>query len=387
MVRVGLAGIGYIAEEYIRLFSQGKIQNASVCALSSRNEARMQQIQERYGLENAALFSDYDAMLASGKIDMVMICTPHFCHPEMAVRALKHNIHTLIEKPVGVFPEELDSLLDCVRSRPRLRAGVLYCRRCGKAFMQLKQMLTESALGEIRRVTWITTEMYRPQAYFDAYPWKGTFRGEGGGLLMTQVSHQLDLLVWLLGLPRTVQAACHTGKERGIQVENEAALLLEYPWGASGQMIASSRECPGTDRLEIAGTRGRAVLENRGAMSLYTLREDERVYSARSREAYGRIPGVERQMVFPCEENTELQADIINHFVSSVTEGTPAVCPVEQAVQTQQLIQAAYLSAWTHRPVLLPADAEAFTHELRRRIEYGTDGGTAALKGKPQSGS
>lgn len=368
MIRVGLVGIGYIAEEYIRLFSRGMIRNASVWGLSSRNEARMEHIRDTYALKDAALFSDFDAMLASGRMDMVMICTPHACHPEMAMRALARNIHALIEKPVGIFPGETDDLLDCVRSRPHLRAGVLYCRRCSEAFQRLKQMLKAGALGEIRRVTWITTEMYRPQAYFDAYPWKGTYRGEGGGLLMTQVSHQIDLLVWLLGLPCTVQAFCRTGHERGIEVENEAVLMLEYPWGASGQMVASSRECPGTDRLEIVGTRGQVVLEDRSILTQYLLREDERVYSARSTEAYGRVPGTQRQTVFPCEKNTELQARIIENFVWSVAEDTPVMCPVEEAVQTQRLIQAAYLSAWTQKPVPLPADADAFTWELRRRM-------------------
>lgn len=369
MVRVGLAGIGYIAGEYIRLFSAHKVANAAVCALSSRNEARMEQIRSACGLDSAALFSDYGTMLTSGKIDAVIICTPHFCHPDMAVRALEQNIHTLIEKPVGVFPSELDKLLHCARCRPHLRTGVLYCRRCAQSFQYLKQLLNENTLGEIRRVTWIVTEMYRPQAYFDAYPWKGTFAGEGGGLLMTQVSHQLDLLVWLMGLPCAVQAFCRTGRERGIQVENEAILLLKYPGGAAGQFIASSRECPGTNRLEIVGSKGQAILENYESLTLRILQQDEREYSAHSAEVYGRIPDVRRHVTFSPEENAVLQAGILNNFVSAVSEGTPLACPVEQAVQTQQLIQAAYLSAWTQQPLRLPADAAAFTRELRARMQ------------------
>lgn len=368
MVRVGIAGIGYIAGEYLRLFAQGKIPNASVRALSSRNYAHMEAVRDACRLKDVLLFSDYDAMLASGEIDAVIICTPHFCHPDMAVRALEKGLHTLIEKPIGVFPDELDALLRCAERHPELRAGVLYCRRGGAAFQHLKRLLDEGALGALRRVTWLVTEMYRPQAYFDAYPWKGTFRGEGGGLLMTQVSHQLDLLVWLCGLPRALQAFCRAGQERGIQVENEACVFMEYPDGAWGQFIASSRECPGSSRLEIAGTRGQAVLEDYSVLRLRLLQQDERDYSAQNRETYGRVPHTEQRLVFPAEENTVLQAHAIHNFITAAAKGAPVLCPVAEAVQTQQLIQTAYLSAWTRQMLLVPADAAAFTRALRQRM-------------------
>lgn len=210
MIRVGIAGIGYIAEEYIKLFSQGKIKNAELHALSSRNYAHMEEIKNTYHLTDATLFSDYNAMLASSGIDMVIVCTPHFCHPDMAIRSIERGIHTLIEKPVGVFPEELETLRLCCARHPDIRSGVLYCRRGNKAFIKLKELTDSGFIGEMKRVTWIVTDMYRPKAYFDAYPWKGTFREEGGGLLMTQVSHQIDLLVWLCGLPsaRRNRAVC-----------------------------------------------------------------------------------------------------------------------------------------------------------------------------------
>ena len=163
MVRVGIAGIGYIAEEYIKLFTQGKIRDAVITALSSRNETHMQEIDARYGL-GAALYTDYDAMLQSGCIDMVMICTPHFYHPNMAVRAIEAGIHTMIEKPVGVWPEELDRLMACVSSHPEVQSGVLYCRRANPVFAKIKQLLTNGAIGQLKRVTWIITDMYRPSA-------------------------------------------------------------------------------------------------------------------------------------------------------------------------------------------------------------------------------
>lgn len=369
MVRVGIVGVGYIAEEYIKLFSQGKIQNAVLHALSSRNEAHLAAVKSAYHLTDTALFSDYDTMLAESDIDMVIICTPHFFHPDMAVRAMERGIHPLIEKPIGVFPEELTALQRCCARHPEVRSGVLYCRRGNQAFLRLKEWMDGGFLGAMKRVTWIVTEMYRPKAYFDAYPWKGTFREEGGGLLMTQVSHQLDLLVWLCGLPSALQAFCAVGRERNIKVENEVTVVMEYPCGATGQFIASSRECPGSNRLEVSGSRGQAILEDYGKLTLRTLRQDERDYSLQSAEPYGSIPYTERQLTFAPEPNTALQAGIINNFIAAITQDEPVLCPVQQAIDTQSFIQAAYLSAWRQKMISLPPDPAVFTQELQRRME------------------
>lgn len=369
MIRVGIAGIGYIAEEYIKLFSQGKIKNAVLHALSSRNEAHLEAVKNTYHLTGTALFSNYDTMLAESGIDMVIICTPHFFHPDMAIRAMERGIHALIEKPIGVFPEELTALQRCCALHPEVRSGVLYCRRGSKAFIQLKKWVDGGFIGEMKRVTWIVTEMYRPKAYFDAYPWKGTFRGEGGGLLMTQVSHQLDLLVYLCGLPSALQAFCSVGRERDIQVENEVTVVMEYPCGATGQFIASSRECPGSNRLEVSGSRGQAILEDYGKLTLRSLQEDEIDYSLQSTEPYGSIPYAERQLTFEPEENTTLQAGIINNFIAAITQNKPVLCPVWQAIDTQSFIQTAYLSAWRRKMISLPPDTAVFTKELLRRMK------------------
>lgn len=191
MIRVGIAGIGYIAEEYIKLFTGGKIQGAVITALSSRNQAHAQEICSQYQL-NASLFADYESMLESGLIDMVMICTPHFYHPGMAVQAISRGVHTMIEKPVGVYPEELEQLLTCVKAHPETKSGVLYCRRTNPVFAKIKALLEAGRLGHLKRITWIITDMYRPQIYFDAVDWRGTYNGEGGGMMMNQVSHHID---------------------------------------------------------------------------------------------------------------------------------------------------------------------------------------------------
>lgn len=368
MIRVGIAGIGFIAEEYIRQFTGGMIHGGVITALSSRNEAHMRQVNQRYSLD-AALFTDYDDMLNSGLIDMVMICTPHFYHPGMAVRALKKGIHTLIEKPVGVYPEELRELTDCANAHPELKCGVLYCRRTNPVFAKIKGLLEDGSLGALKRITWIITDMYRPQCYYDITDWRGTYSGEGGGLLMNQVSHHIDMLVWLCGLPESMQSHCYTARERNIDVENEVSITMEYPGEAIGQFIASTRECPGSSRLEISGSRGQIILEGERALTLRILETDEREHAVTTSVPFGFIPYREEKISFDMANNPIMQARIVTQFLTAVAENTRPLCPLEDAVKAQQFIQAAYLSSWQEKKLQLPVDGAAYTEELKKRIQ------------------
>lgn len=368
MIRVGIAGIGYIAEEYIKLFTQGEIKNASVCALSSRNESRMQEIKSKYALKDAVLFTDYDAMLKSGLIDMVMICTPHFYHPGMAVRAIEAGIHTMIEKPVGVFPEELEALEDCINNHPEVQSGVLYCRRANPVFAKIKELISGGFIGSLKRVTWIITDMYRPQIYFDVTDWRGTYSGEGGGLLMNQVSHHIDLLVWLCGLPEAMQAHCYTARERNIEVENEVSITMDYPGNAIGQFIASTRECPGSSRLEISGSKGQIILDNERDLTLRRLETDEQEFAVSTTIPFSSIAYTEEKFHFDAAENPVVQAMIINNFISALFQTAEVLCPVKEAVRAQQFIQGAYLSSWQERKLCLPVDGAAYTAELKKRM-------------------
>lgn len=367
MIRVGIAGIGYIAEEYIKLFTGGKIHGAVITALSSRNHAHLEAVNRQYGL-GASLFTDYGAMLTSGTIDMVMICTPHFYHPAMAVQAISAGIHTMIEKPVGIWPEELDALLECVKSHPEVKSGVLYCRRTNPVFKKIKELLAAGTLGQLKRVTWIITDMYRPQCYFDAADWRGTYAGEGGGMLMNQVSHHIDLLIWFCGLPEAMQAHCYTARERNIEVENEVSITMDYPGGAIGQFIASTRECPGSSRLELSGSRGQIILDNERRLTLRTLDMDEREFAVTTKVPFSTVPNTEEVLCFDVSDNPTIQALIINNFISALRENTPITCPVEEAVKAQQFIQGAYLSGWQEKKLKLPVDAGAYAEELKKRM-------------------
>ncbi|QNM10163.1 Gfo/Idh/MocA family protein [Wansuia hejianensis] len=366
MVRIGIAGIGYIAEEYIKLIVKQRITGCSLCAVSSRNLQHMETVRKKYGLEQTALFTDYQEMLDSGCIDAVLICTPHFFHIAMAEAALAAGVHVLIEKPAGVFTEEGERIVQSVKSHPELTAGVLYCRRTSKAYRRVQSMVASRDLGKIKRASWLLTNLYRTPAYYNAQEWKGTWKGEGGGLLLTQASHQLDVLVWLLGMPEELQAFCSYGVERQIEVENEAVIQMWYPGGATVQFIASARECPGTNRLEISGSRGQIILENDRHMIWRRLEQDEREYAESSREVYGTVPYTERTLEFDGAENTVQQAAIVNNFIRAVQGKEQILCPAEEALQSLQMINGAYLSSWRGEKIRFPIDATEYRKEWER---------------------
>ena len=368
MVRIGIAGIGIIANDYLSLIENGQITGCEVTALSSRNVANMEQARASHGIEDAHLFTDYEEMLDSGLIDAVMICTPHALHPSMAIKAAERGIHVLIEKPIGVFTDEVRELLDVLNAHPEVKSGVLYNRRAATAFQKIHELVHSGALGKIKRASWLITNLYRPQAYHDSKSWRGTYRGEGGGLMLTQASHQLDLLLWTLGEPESVHAICGIGRERDIKVENEANLHLEYADGTTAQFIASSREFPGTNRLEISGSRAQAVLDDDRTLTIKTLEVDEREFSKTTSELFGRIPYTEETLHFDDADNSVQQAAIINNFIKAVEEGEPTLCPVKDALLSLQVINAAYLSSWNDgEGIALPLDAARYREAFEQK--------------------
>lgn len=192
MLRLGIAGIGAIAGDYIGLIVGGKVRDVALTALCSRNEAHIREAAQRHGLQ-AAAFTDYGAMLRSGQVDAILICTPHAQHPEMTRQALEAGLHVLVEKPVGIFADEVAEILPVLAERPELVCGVMYNRRAAQAYRHVKNLVQSGELGELVRCSWIITNLYRTEAYYTSGAWRGTWQGEGGGLLMTQASHQLDL--------------------------------------------------------------------------------------------------------------------------------------------------------------------------------------------------
>ncbi len=368
MLRLGIAGIGTIAKDYIGLIAEGRVPGVTLSALCSRNPDSMTAVLQQYPAITPRVFTNYETMLQSGAIDGVLICTPHGQHPAMTLAAVEAGRHVLCEKPVGIDADAVETILTALEKRPQLVCGVMYNRRAAGAYRKVKALVEEGFLGEPVRATWVITNLYRTHAYYASGAWRGTWETEGGGLLMTQASHQLDLMQWLCGMPTSVLAQI-AAVERDIQVENEAQLFFTYPNGARGQFIASAHECPGTNRLELCGTRGSITVTHDSAVELVRLQTDERVFAAECPNPFEK-PAMDRQQLFFDDSDNKIQqAATLQNFADAAAGTAPIQCSLAQGLCSLQIIQAAYVSAWQQRSVTVPLPRGQFSKAMQARGE------------------
>lgn len=272
-VRVGIVGIGNMGTGHARRIANGELDGAELAAACDINAERLMWAKQQFG-DSLQTFETVDAMLDSGCVDAIMICNLHFDHPAAAIRAFRKGVHVLCEKPAGVYTKQVREMNE-EAERSGVRFAMMFNQRTSPLYMKLKDLIDSGELGDIRRTNWIITTWYRPQSYYDSGTWRATWAGEGGGVLLNQCPHQLDLWQWTIGmLPSRVRAFCSFGKYRDIEVEDEVTAYVEFPNGATGVFVTSIAEVPGTNRLEVTGTRGKVVIED-GKLTFWRLRVSE----------------------------------------------------------------------------------------------------------------
>ena len=238
MLRLGIIGAGGIASLHTHNILSGKCPEVQLTAMADRKESRREWI--RATVPDAAVFCEGSDLIASDTCDAVLIATPHYQHPTLAIEAFRHGKHVLCEKPAGVYTLQVRDMIAEADKHPELTFGMMFNQRTNCVYRKAKELIDSGALGEIKRMIWVVTDWYRTQSYYDAGAWRATWDGEGGGVLLNQCPHQLDLLQWLCGLPVRVRAACHEGKWHDIEVEDDVTAYLEFANGATGTFIAST---------------------------------------------------------------------------------------------------------------------------------------------------
>ena len=292
----------------------------------------------------------------------MIIATPHDSHPPVAIEALRHGLHVLVDKPLAVHVADGHRMLAAHRDKT-LCFGVMLQERSRPLHVTIKSMIQGGVLGDIRRVHWIATDWFRSQAYYQSSSWRATWEGEGGGLLINQCPHQLDLLQWFVGLPVCVTTHLSLGKYHPIEVEDEVTAFLEYANGATGVFIASTGEAPGANRLEIVGEKGKLVLEQ-GTLTLFENAVETSVFSRTTRELFARPPCQVREI--PVTGEWEGPASVLKNFRDAILHGVPLLVSAEEALGSLELGNAMLLSGLLHRSVDLPLDAALMERELSR---------------------
>ncbi len=366
MLRVGIIGVGTMGSFHLDNFIKGNIKNAKITALCDINETALYKQKENLDSE-VKYFTNSDELIDSGLVDGVIIATPHYFHPTISIKALNAGLHVFCEKPAGVYTKNVREMNEVA-----LKSGkvfqVNFVMRNLNSFKKIKEMLDGGELGELKRIVWILTNWYRTQAYYDSGTWRATWAGEGGGTLLNQNPHQLDLMQWLFGMPDKIRGFCYFGKHRNIEVEDEATAYLEYKNGATGLYMTSVGEFPGTDRLEVAGDKGKLVLEN-GKITFYKLSLSEKEFNKETKTINGPIPLEKVDVEYEVNDVSDCQADMINNWVNAVLFGEKLISPGEEGINSLSLSNAMYLSSWKDDWVSLPFDEDEFLKELKSRIE------------------
>jgi predicted dehydrogenase len=310
-------------------------------------------------------FKSASELINSHSVDAVLIATPHYDHTTIGAEALDAGLHVLLEKPISVHKADCERVIAAYeRNKPRVFAAMFQMRTV-PAFKKIRQLIKAGELGEIRRTNWVVTAWYRTEAYYASGGWRATWKGEGGGVLLNQCPHNLDLFQWMCGMPVRVRAFCGFGKYHDIETEDDVTAYLEYANGATGVFIASTGEAPGTDRLEIAGDRGKLVYED-GKLSFTRNEESADAFSKTCADGFTRPPVWNIQI--PVPEERSGHAVITQNFVDAILKGEALVAPASEGVFSVELANAMLYSAWTGDRVDLPLDGAAYESHLKKRI-------------------
>ncbi|OQB14337.1 MAG: Glucose--fructose oxidoreductase precursor [Firmicutes bacterium ADurb.Bin193] len=363
-IRVGVIGAGIMGAKHIANIAANKIDGMELAAVCDINRDKLEKVQKQYG-SKITVFENYIEMYKSGLIDMVLIAAPHYDHPKMAIDGFAHRLHVLTEKPAGVYVKEVRKMNEAAEKSDKL-FGIMYNQRTNPIYQKVYDLVRSGELGEIKRTNWIVTDWYRPQAYHDSGTWRSTWDGEGGGVLINQVPHQLDLWQWICGMPVKVTAFCGFGRYYDIDVDDDVTAFVTYKSGATGVLITSTGEAPGTNRFEIAGSRGRIVVEN-NEIVFSRLRQDEREFNKTNKIAFNRPEAWECKV--PASGENLQHVGILRNFANAVLKGEKLIAPGVEGIKGLTISNAIHLSAWTGREVPIPFDEDMHYELLKQRIE------------------
>ncbi len=363
-VRYGIIGYGKIGSQHVGKILEGKVPNLQITAIADVDGERLRLAKEKLG-DDVRYFSSAEELIASDACDAVHICTPHYLHPGIAIKALNAGKHTLVEKPAGVYTRQVREMNAVASAHPELVFAMDFNQRTDPVYRKAKSLVEEGVLGEIVHTHWLITNWYRSQSYYDQGGWRATWRGEGGGVLLNQNPHNLDMWQWIVGLPTRVRSQVYYGKHRKIEVEDDVVVITEYANGATGTYITTVIDAPGTNRLEIDGTRGRMVIEN-GKIHLDRLEMPEPEFNAMWTKGLGK-PKME-SMDVPVEGVYTSHSGIMENFCDAVLHGTPLIANGQEGIRGLMLSNAIHLSDWLGgRWVDLPVDEDQFCELLAAR--------------------
>ena len=365
-VKFGIVGMGNQGSYYANLLKDEKVENGILVAVCDNNPSKLLNAKQKFAfIEENNFFDDYIKLLDSNVCDAILVETPHYQHPEIVMECLKRGIHVICDKPAGVYTKQVREMNELAK-QINAKFTMMFNQRTNCVYRKMREMIKDGMLGELQRVTWIITDWYRTQCYYDNGSWRATWAGEGGGVLINQCPHQIDLVQWILGqMPKKVSAHCHYGRWHDIEVEDDVTAYFEYENGATGVFITTTGEAPGTNRLEISGSKGKLLCEE-GSLVFYS-NEICSILNCKTSDKGFDKPKCEKIVVETDGENPQ-HLGILNNFANAVLGLEKLFINGVEGIYGVELMNAIELSGWRNgNPVTIPVDEEEYLQELNVR--------------------
>ena len=363
-IKLGIIGIGNMGSGHAHNILSGQCPEFQLVAAADINEERLEWAKKDLS-PDVTYFNDALKMLDSGLIEACMVCVPHYFHPTYAMECMKRGIHVMVEKPAGVYTKQVREMNEEAKKHPDVVFGMMFNQRTNCIYRKMRELVQSGKYGAIRRTNWIITNWYRPQAYYDSGNWRATWSGEGGGVLLNQCPHQLDLWQWICGMPVKVQSNMKFGQWHDIEVEDDVTTYVEYANGATGVFVTTTGDAHGTNRFEVQLEKARIIVEN-DKLSLLEFDVSEPEWTRTNKIPFATMPAHEVEV--ETDGKNPQHIGVVNAWGGAILRGEPLVAGGEEGIFGLTLSNAMHLSAFLGKPVTLPFDEDLFYEELQKRV-------------------
>ena len=364
-IRVALIGFGGMGQIYAKLIRAGMVPELKLAGVCCRNEAGQKLLEKEF--PGVVVYPDQRAMEAAATdYDAVIIVTPHSVHVEQGLAFAALGKHILMDKPAGIDAGSVEQLVAYCEEK-QVSFGMIFQNRQLPVFQKAKQMLAEGALGQLQRAVWICNNWYRSPAYHRSATWRSSWNGEGGGLMINQNPHYVDLWNWLFGMPDRVWADMGFGRYNDFLVDDAADIQFSYDNGFHGTMVSATGEAPGVNRLEIWGTKGRLTILENARLLLDENQVSIQEFAAANQEKFAGIPHEEREI--PVSAPGIPYVDVLRNFGAHLISGAPLIASGKDGLREVQLANAVYVSGWEEKRVPVPVEEARYLTGLKQRRE------------------
>ncbi len=365
-VRYGLIGLGKIGTQHTKKLVKGEVPSLEYVAVADTDPNALRKAKELIG-EKVKTFSSAEELIHSGEVDAIHICVPHYWHPTYAIMGLEAGLHVLVEKPAGVYVAQVRKMDRVARLHPKQVYAMDFNLRTNPVYQKAHDLMRDGVIGQMLHTNWIVTNWYRPQSYYDMGGWRATWAGEGGGVLLNQNPHNLDLLQWICGMPARLKSQMYYGKWRNVEVEDEMEALLEFPTGATGLYMTTISDWPGTNRIEIDGDKGKMVIEDGKKITITPVATSLSEFNRTFKGGLGK-PDVLPSYEVPVEGSYTAHMGIIRNFCDAILNHAPLFASGFEGINALQVSNAMHLSSWINDWVDLPVDENLFLSKLKEKV-------------------